>query len=57
MIWKCNVCHEEIEALRTPGDEINNNFICPRCAKGVRETLNKAKKLLSQTLQLIGNPN
>jgi len=43
--------------LSTPGDEINDNLICPDCAKDVKETLTKIKKLKSSLLDFIANPN
>lgn len=31
MIWKCMWCYKEIEHLRTPGDEVCDDLLCPEC--------------------------
>ena len=57
MIYKCNMCHDEIEHLRTDGDEINDNFICPGCAEEIKETLKKVKKKILADRYTFINPN
>ena len=44
MIFVCNNCREVIPELNTPGDDVNKNFMCPKCAKEFKETLNKVRK-------------
>jgi len=44
MIFKCNLCGELMPYLNTPGDEINSNLICPRCANNIKKTLEIVKK-------------
>jgi hypothetical protein len=46
MIYCCNLCNEQIENLRTPGDEINDNLMCPNCAEDIRQQLEKTKRMI-----------
>lgn len=32
MIYKCAKCNREIERLRTPGEKVNTDFFCKKCA-------------------------
>jgi len=57
MIFKCNLCGHEMKNLRTPGDEINDNLICPGCAKEIKEALDQIKKIKTSIHYLIANPN
>ena len=57
MIFKCNLCSEEMHYLNTPGDEINNNLVCPRCANNIKETLKKIKQKLLDAGHQIPNFN
>jgi len=57
MIFKCNLCADEMKNLRTPGDEINDNLICPDCANEIKEALDQIKKIKTSIHHLIANPN
>ena len=57
MIFNCNLCGDKMDNLTTPGDEINDNLICPKCAKQIMEAIHRIKKLRTSVLDLIGNPN
>lgn len=45
MIFECNHCGKEIPELRTDGDEINHEFICPACTKDLREFFRRANEI------------
>jgi len=53
MIYVCNHCETEILELRTPGDEMNRNFLCPPCAKVVKEDLKKHQDALHDFLNSV----
>jgi len=57
MIFKCNLCGKPLYELNTPGDEINDNLICPQCAKEIKQALDQIKKIKTSIHVLIGNPN
>ena len=46
MIFVCMNCRKLIPELNTPGDEVNKNFLCPKCAKAVNDDLKKHKDAL-----------
>lgn len=45
MIYVCNTCGKTIPELNTPGDEVNKDFICPKCSKEVDNLLTTAKAI------------
>jgi len=57
MIFECNLCGKPMHELNTPGDEINDNLICLKCAKRIKEAIDRIKKLRSSVLNLLANPN
>lgn len=50
MIYVCNHCRKVIPELNTPGDEVNNNFLCPKCAKDVQDLLEDQRDALTEFL-------
>jgi len=57
MIFECNLCGKPMHELNTPGDEINDNLICPKCAKEIKQALDQIKKIKTSIHDLIANPN
>ena len=56
MIYVCNHCGLPINELRTLGDDVNKDLICPKCAKEIEDLLKNAKKIqlaLLERFQLI----
>ena len=50
MIFVCMNCRKIIPELNTPGDEVNKNFLCPKCAKEVQELLKDQRDALTEFL-------
>lgn len=44
MKFICNLCEKPMDYLNTPGDEINDNLMCPSCADRIRDALKKTKQ-------------
>lgn len=45
MKYFCNHCFSEIPELQTPGEEINTDFTCPKCAKEMDNLLRSAREI------------
>jgi len=45
MVFLCSHCGWEISRLKTPGDEVNTNLLCPQCSQDLLKLLKKAKEI------------
>lgn|GEM_PF-5037764 len=45
MKYFCNHCRKEIPELKTPGEDSNHDFTCPKCAKDMDNLLRSAREI------------